>query len=412
MKRPKPSVDRNRFARDVPSQAKSGDSLPGSKMHGPVAGLIWMSALGMALTWLLSAPEPLPIFANRRLLLAHLLFAVPLAWMIVFAVRRFEKIPWWWSILCCILCLGLAELQLSLSDGLLTSQLGFAGRWSLRFLASLIFAILWLACLPRWPHGLALKNSTSSWLLCALIGVIPTVTYSIHELRRTVSLAEQQMASQFVVRAIDSIQAAIELDDTVTISGNSAKQQLLQTIRQQQQLEERLSRSATPSSHSSANDSASVLLALNRVDEAIDRLRQDPNRDTASFLLEAVCHREQGNWKGTWEACEAAKPQREQFSSNERLRWYELTGESLTRLRRPKDAIDCFEEAAKQCPEQAAAFEFQTAIQLAELGDVRGAIARFHALRTEQPIMSDAIDRQVTRLKTQSCVLPFLPSTR
>ncbi|MFN7733166.1 MAG: hypothetical protein ACK5OB_14815 [Pirellula sp.] len=399
------------------SSSSTSDSARGSAVAsaGPTplwSIWLWGLALTFACTLWLATPEPIPIFVSRRLLAIHFLFAIPLAILVGEWIRNRWYHPWIWMILAIACSFAFAALLPGWSDALLPSSLGFASRWWIRTAVALGLATLWCAArlrLQSFSQPNEAGGGMPSWTRVALVaalGMVPTWIYSREVLLTSIEAAERDLASPWVARSARSLQQAVEIDDLAKVGGRPAKQQWLDRLRTLDDLEHRLGQIEPASNAQSIEASVPLLLALGRSREAVERLHRSESRTPTSYLLEAICYSDLGDWQSTLDACDRSKDLLAQFQPDEKQRWYELRSEALTRLRRTAEALACLLEAAIACPTAAPMFSMQAALQRAELGEVPAALQELQAIRGQHPEMAIAIDRQLRRLQTQSCTLP------
>lgn len=410
-------MKRTASQRRVSPSSSTSDSAQGSAevSAGPTSWWptrLWGLALILVCTIWFATPEPIPIFVSRRLLATHFLFAIPLAILVGGWIRSRWYHPWIWMILVIACSFAFAALLPVWSDALLPSSLGFASRWGMRTAVALGLATIWCAARPRLQRFSQPNDarfgmpSCTRVALAAVVGMVPTWIYSREVLLTSIEAAERDLASPWVARSARSLQQAVEIDDLATVGGRPAKQQWLNQLHTLDDLEHRLGQIEPASNAQSIEASVPLLLALGRSREAVVRLHRSESRTPTSYLLEAICYSDLGDWQSTLDACDRSKDLSAQFQPDEKQRWFELRSEALTRLRRTADALACLREAAIACPTAAPMFSVQAALQLAELGEVPAAMEELQSLRAAHPNMATAIDRQMRRLQTQSCTLP------
>lgn len=360
-----------------------------------------------------------PGFGWPRVLFTHLLFAIPLGYVIALSLRtHFQcKIPPAASVASGFAVLAIvAWIAEPVASAMVSAGIGQLATAVLRSCVAVVLVLPWCAAcatqdqLPA-PTRLAV-------ILAAVCAILPPALESHSVIEARTPYASELLESGRTAKATMVLTGLCELGSETAIAGKSPHEWLAKTHKELKTLrdtcDQALPANATPNAKLNR---ATSLLALNRLTEATDLLTPLAERDPFAALLLATVLRDREQWNASNEQLNSAVERfREPSKRNPRARAmcvsaFEMLARNAHDAGQPHEAEAALTRGLAEFPTEAARFHFLLAQHYRDGGKPERALDHLQQVMKLEPAKYEARVREMDRglrTHTHGCVLPSL----
>jgi tetratricopeptide (TPR) repeat protein len=331
-------------------------------------------------------------FGKLRLLVIHLVFALPMALAVSRTVPQFGNAKQR-SAVAAVLTLALVFFLPSFAEQLTSASAGPTIRVIARSIVSLALVLPWMivfassASISRWQ-----------WLGATMALFAPPAAFSqqLQENNQEEFLTLSETGR--TQRAYATLQLLIDLGSAPPKGKKSLVDISMRMKRELEMLNKSVSRELPPSSSKEVKLSyITAYLELNRIKDAEQILQNMPQDDLTVRMLTSAVLREQARWA---EFIPVAEQLTKELPHEAAM--YENLGEAYQKLNRSADALEVYRRAEEAIPKKAGAFQLKQGLVCADRGQSERAKAHFEKAVTLDPSLATVVDGPMRRLKSET----------